>query len=170
MELQESLPHSQEFVTCPYPKPDQSNPCPLLTSWRYILILFSHLRLDLTSGLSPVSPPKTCSAPLPSPLHVICPAHLILPDVIPEKYLVTRDHKAPGYVVFSTPPVTSFLLDPNILLNTLFLNTISLRSSLNFKYKFLHPNKTTCKIIVQCNLIFIFLNRKLEDKRLCTEW
>jgi hypothetical protein len=32
-----------------------------------------------------------------------------------------------------------------------------------------HPYKTTCKIIVLFILIFIFLDRKLEDKRLCTE-
>jgi hypothetical protein len=35
-------------------------------------------------------------------------------------YLVrSTEHKAPCYVVFSTPPVTSSLLGPNILLSTL---------------------------------------------------
>ena len=39
MELESSLPHSQQPVTCPYPKPDQSSPCsaahshPDPTSW-----------------------------------------------------------------------------------------------------------------------------------------
>jgi len=31
-----------------------------------------------------------------------------------------------------------------------------------------HPHKTTCKIIILC--IFIFLDSKLEDERVCTEW
>jgi hypothetical protein len=35
--------------------------------------------------------------------------------------------------------VTSSLLGPNILLNTLFSNTLSLRSFLNMSYQVLHP-------------------------------
>jgi len=31
----------------------------------------------------------------------------------------STDHKAPRYVVFSAPPVTSFLLGPNIFLSSL---------------------------------------------------
>jgi hypothetical protein len=45
-------------------------------------------------------------------------------------------------------PVTSSLLGPNILLNTLFSNTLSLRSSLNVSDQVSHPYKTTGKIIV----------------------
>ena len=33
-----------------------------------------------------------------------------------------------------------------------------------------HPYKTTWKIIVLYILIFIYLDRKLEDKRFCTKW
>jgi len=44
------------------------------------------LRLVLSSGLFLfVSPPKPCSAPLLSPLRVICRAHLILPDLTTRK-------------------------------------------------------------------------------------
>jgi hypothetical protein len=43
--------------------------------------------------------------------------------------------------------VTSSLLDPNIL-NTLFSNTLSQRSSLNVSDQISHPYKTTGKIIV----------------------
>ena len=51
MENKGSLPHSQVPATCPYPEADQSCPCFHPTSWRSILILSSHLRLGLPSGL-----------------------------------------------------------------------------------------------------------------------
>ena len=47
MEAECSLSHSQE----PYPEPDQFSAFPHPTSWRSTLILSSHLRLGLPSGL-----------------------------------------------------------------------------------------------------------------------
>jgi hypothetical protein len=70
---------------------------------------------------------------------------------------------------FIHSPVTSSLLGPNVLLNSLFSNTLSLRSSLNVSYQVSHPYKTTDKIIFQYILIFKFLDSKLDDKRFCTE-
>ena len=66
-------------------------------------------------------------------------------------------------------PVTSFLLGPNILLKTLFSNTLSLRSSLNVSNHVSHPYRTTGKNIVLCILTFIFIDSKLEDRRIYTE-
>ena len=47
---------------------------------------------------------------------------------------------------FLHPPVTSSLLEPNILLSTLFSNTHSLRSSLNVSDQVSHPYKQQAKL------------------------
>ena len=58
---------------------------------------------------------------------------------------------------FLHSPVTSSLLGPNILPNTLFSNTLSLRSSLNVSDQVSHPYKTTGKIIFFISLSLHFL-------------
>ena len=53
------------------------------TSWGSILILSTHLRLCLPSGLFPYGfTTKTLYTPLSSTIHATCPAHLILLDFI----------------------------------------------------------------------------------------
>ena len=143
-----SLPHSQVPVTCPYPESEKSSPWPHPTSWKSILILSSHLHLSIPSGLFPSGfPTKTQHTPLLSPIRATCPTHLIFLD------LITRTILGEGYRSLSSSlcsflhsPVTSSLLGSNILLNTLFSNTISLRSSLNLSDQDSHPYKATGKI------------------------
>ena len=100
------------------------------TSWRSILILSTHLRLGLPSGLFPLR------IPLQDPIHTLssttcatCPAHLILLDFI------TRTILGEEYKSFSSSlcnilhsPVTSSLLGPNILLYTPHDTTVLLVS------------------------------------------
>jgi hypothetical protein len=56
------------------------------------------------------------------------------------------------------------LLGPNILLSTLFSNTLGLCSSLDKGDQDTHPYRTTCKIIVLYILIFMFLDSRREDR------
>ena len=65
---------------------------------------------------------------------------------------------------FLRSSVTSPLLGPNTLLNTLFSNTLRLRSSLNVSDQVSRPYKTTGKNIFHYMLVFKFLDSKLEDK------
>ena len=108
--------------------------------------------------------------PLSFPIRATCPAHLIL------LVFITRTILGEDYKPFSSSlcnllhsPVTSSLLGPNILLNTMFSNTHSFLSSRNVNDQVSHPYKTTGKIIVSYILSFKFLVSNLEDKRFCTE-
>ena len=75
------------------------------TSWRSILILFSHLRLSLPCGLFPSCfPTKTLYTPLFSPIQASCPVRLILIDFITWTVLCEEYRSlSSSYVVFSTP-------------------------------------------------------------------
>jgi hypothetical protein len=87
MELEGSLPHSQVPATCPCPEPARSSPYPSHPpSWIFIILLSSHLRLVLPSGLFPLGfPIKTLYMPLLSPIRTTCPTHHILLDFITRK-------------------------------------------------------------------------------------
>ena len=69
-------------LSLPWASPIQSI-YPHPTPWKSILILSTHLRLGLPSGLLPSDfPSKTLYNTLSSPIRATCPAHLILLDFI----------------------------------------------------------------------------------------
>jgi hypothetical protein len=53
-------------------------------------------------------------------------------------------------LIMQFSPLPYYLFDPNVLLNTLFSDTLNLRSSFNVSEHVSHPYKTTGKIIVLC--------------------
>jgi hypothetical protein len=67
MALECSLPYSQELAACPYTEVHQFSPCSHPASWKYILILSSHLCLGFSSGLQSSIPTNILYAPLLSP-------------------------------------------------------------------------------------------------------
>jgi hypothetical protein len=134
MEPEGSLQHSQEPVTCPYPEPDQSSPCPPSHFLKiHFCIIFTFTpgpsKWFLPSGL----PTKILNPPLLYPLLATCAANLVI------SYFITRIIFDEAFRSLSSSlcnllhyPVNSSILGPNILLSTTDSSTLSLRSFLSY--------------------------------------
>ena len=112
-------------------------------------------------------PTKTLYTSLLYPVRATCSTHLILLDFI-TRTVLDKEYRSLSSSLCSLlhSLVTLSPLGPNILLNTLFSKTLSLRSSLNVSGQVSHPHKTTDKIIFLCTFI---LDSNVEDKRFCTK-
>ena len=144
MEPDGSLQHSQMPATCPYPEPARSSPYTHIYFLKIHLILSSHLRLGLPSGLFTSGfPTKTLHTPPLSPIRAPCPAHLILLDFIIRTILGVQYRSLNcSLCSFLHSPVTSSLLRLKILLSTLFERKFS-RYSWRLSDGFVHPGLST---------------------------
>jgi hypothetical protein len=104
-------------------------------SYRFIWILFSHLHIGLPKWPLSFSFPyqnSICTSPVPHTCHVpLPPSHTSwfnYPSDIGRRIQFIKLHFMQFSQVFSSSlfPLTSCLLDPNILLTTVFKNTSSL--------------------------------------------
>ena len=103
------------------------------------------------------SPPSKSYIHLSSPpIRATCPAHPILLNLITG--IIFGEYRSLGSSVYGLlhSPATSSLFGPNILLSTLFSNTLRLRSTLNVSDQVSRSYKTPGTIIVLYILFFIF--------------
>jgi len=141
MEPKGLLPYSHVLATCPYPKPARSSPYTHFTLTEIHLNMILPSKPGFSSCLFPSGfPTKTLYTPLLYPIRATCPTHLIPLNLIAQ-IRVGEQYRSfsSSLCSFLQSPVTSSLLGPNTLLNTLFQNTLNLRSSLNISDQVLHP-------------------------------
>jgi hypothetical protein len=140
MEPRGSFPHLQKPSTCPFPEPDQSNPCPtshfLMITFNIILPYTHHRssKWSLSHRLRYQNPVRTC----PIPIYDTWPT-LFQSSCYDRPNIWCWSLSSP-VCSFLHSPVTSSLLGLNIL-STPFPNTLSLRSSLDVKDQVWNPYK-----------------------------
>jgi hypothetical protein len=140
-------------------------------SGRSILILFPTKSWGFQMVSFPQSfTPKPCMHLSPPPYGLHVPSHLFLLDLI-IRITFGEEYRSLSSTLcsFLHSCVTSSHLGLFIFLSNPFSNTLSLSSSLKCERPCFTPIHTDRPIIVQYTLIFIFSDRKLEDKRFCTE-
>jgi hypothetical protein len=131
---------------CPLPVPILSQIASVHTHTSHFLKIRLNIILPSTPGSPKLSFFLSFPHPNPprlSPLRATCPAQFILLDFI-SRTILGEEYRSlsSSLCSFLYSPVTSSVLGPNILLNTLFSNTCSLRSSLNVRDQISHLYKT----------------------------
>ena len=124
--------HSQQPVTCPCSEPDQSSSCTPSHFLKIHFIFPSTLRFSKWSfslGFPHQSP--VCSSLLPHICYIPCPSHSWFDDLDSISWVQIWSSSLCSIL---QSPVTSFLLGPNVILSTLFSNTLSLCSSPSVRF------------------------------------
>jgi hypothetical protein len=143
-----------------YVNPVQASPSHFLSIIFYIILPSMSLSSKGSISIRVFYKNSVCTPSIPHTCHMpYSPPGMITRTLLSEEYR-PLSYSSCGLL---HPSFSLSLLDPNIL-NTLFSNTLSLRSSLYWKDQVSHPYKTTGKIIVIYILIFRFFDSKLEDK------
>jgi hypothetical protein len=151
MEPEGSLPQSQLPANCLYHEPAQSSPYP------HIPHLKIHLNIILSFTLEFPQWPLFLRFPHQNPVHTSPLPHL--------SYMPCPSHSSRFYqlhdngwglrimklLIMKFSPLPCYLshLGPNILLNTLFSNTLSVHSSLNVSNQVSHSYKITGTLVVE---------------------
>ena len=122
-------------------------------SWRSILSLFSLLCLGLPSGLFlSCFPTKTLYAPIPHTCYMPCPSHSSRFDHLNNIWWGVQIIKL--LIMYSSLLLCNVSpLVPNILLSTLFSNTLSQCSFLRVSNQVSHTYKTRGKIMGDLTLV-----------------
>ena len=146
----------------PFPILRQLDPVHNTTS--HFLKIHLNIIFPFTSGFPKWS--LSFRFPHPNPVHTsplphtrYMPVHLILLDFITLKILGAQ-YRSLSSSLYSPrhSPVTSSLLGPNILLNTIFSNTLGLRYSLNVSDQVSYPHKKR-HVLYRC-LRYICLRKR----------
>jgi len=151
MESEGSWPCLLATATCPYHEPDQTSTCPPSHFLKaHLNIIFPSMPGSSKWSLSPRFPHQNpvYTSPRPHTCYMLRPSHS--PPFDNPNITFGEEYRSlsSSLCSFLHTPVTSSLLGPNILLSTLFSNTLSLCSSLNVSDQAPHPYKTTGTITV----------------------
>ena len=125
----------------------------------HFLKIYLTIILPFTPGLFPSGfPIAILYMPLLTPIRATCPTHLIPLDFI-TRTILGEEYRllSSSLCSFLHSPVTSSFSGPNILLNTLLSNTLSLRSSLKCERPSFTPiqnNKQNYSSVYRNLLIF----------------
>jgi len=139
MEPKGSLLHSQVPTTCPPPESASSSPYPTSHFLKiYLNIILPSLPRSPKCFFPSGFPTETLYTPLLSSICTTCFTHLILLDFITQTILGEEYRSLSSSLCnFLHSLVTSSLVGPNILLNILFANALSLRFVVEFNIYFL---------------------------------